>query len=317
MFHFARLFVLSLAIVCAVTEALPLSAQPKLVSLRKPDGLILSTDNLYFTSHDDAGAAVWRMAQSSIPDQEGVLYWEAGAKFGDIVFAQVDGSFFGYFFAQNAAGVTTIKRVRLEGGNATVLVTVTGVDVANSHRNLITDGVNLYWQDVSSVRKMPIGGGTVSVLDRTTNTPTAGLAQRSGVIIYADGANIRSVPKRRVSTTTPLARTIATASSRVTALYAEFSAVYWGEQGGAVRWNDGSTTTTLSSDPGSVITSISRNAASGGGIAWTLCRSQSCQLSYGFGASHYFPQIGADAFGVTVTSGNAFWGDAAGVHRMR
>src|SRR6476661_5709945 len=119
MFHFARLFVLSLAIVCAVTEALPLSAQPKLVSLRKPDGLILSTDNLYFTSHDDAGAAVWRMAQSSIPDQEGVLYWEAGAKFGDIVFAQVDGSFFGYFFATNA-GVTTIKRVRLEGGKATV-----------------------------------------------------------------------------------------------------------------------------------------------------------------------------------------------------
>ena len=75
--------------------------QAQLVSSRKPDGLILSTGNLYFTSHDAAGAAVWRTSQTSVPGQETVLYWEAGARFGDIVFAQVGGNFFGYFFAQN------------------------------------------------------------------------------------------------------------------------------------------------------------------------------------------------------------------------
>ena len=82
------------------------------VSSRKPSGLVLSTGNLYFTSHDAAGAAVWRTSQTSVPGQEGVLYWEQGAKFGDIVFAQVNGVFFGYFFAQKA-GVIRIKRVPL------------------------------------------------------------------------------------------------------------------------------------------------------------------------------------------------------------
>jgi hypothetical protein len=45
------------------------------ISFRKPDGLILSEGNLYFTSHDNAGAAVWRTSQTSIPGQETVLYW--------------------------------------------------------------------------------------------------------------------------------------------------------------------------------------------------------------------------------------------------
>lgn len=118
MSRFIRFFVLSLAIACAVTlvnsqdngeqktkqdhhsfaaEVLPMSlAAPThaLVSSRKPDGMILSEGNLYFTSHDAAGAAVWRTAQSSVPGQEAILYWEAGATFGDIVFAKVDGVFF-------------------------------------------------------------------------------------------------------------------------------------------------------------------------------------------------------------------------------
>ena len=73
-----------------------------LVSFRKPDGLILSTGNLYFTSHDANFGTVWRMAQSSVPGQEALLHAELGARFGDIVFAQVGGAFFGYFFANRA-----------------------------------------------------------------------------------------------------------------------------------------------------------------------------------------------------------------------
>ena len=122
-----------------------------LVSSRPPDGLILSTGNLYFTSHDAATASIWRAAQSANPGQEFLLYSEPGARFGDIVFAQVDGVWWGYFFSTRA-GVVSIKRVPLTGGAAITLATMTNIDVANSHRNLVTDGVNLYWQDDRSVR---------------------------------------------------------------------------------------------------------------------------------------------------------------------
>ena len=50
-----------------------------LVSFRKPDGLILSTGNLYFTSHDANFGTVWRMAQSAVPGQEILLYSALGA----------------------------------------------------------------------------------------------------------------------------------------------------------------------------------------------------------------------------------------------
>lgn len=294
-------------------------AQGQLVSSRKPDGLILSTGNLYFTSHDAAGAAVWRTSQSSIPGQESVLYWEAGARFGDIVFAQINGNFFGYFFAEKS-GVITIRRVSLAGGNATVLATVTNVDVANSHRNLITDGVNLYWQDDQAVRKMPIGGGAVTVLDQTRpNTPTAGIALQNNRVIYADVDEIRFVPTVG-AITNPQLRIIARSSSPVTALHVVSNGVYWGERVGAVRLKrSGSANIVTIQAPGSFIpTSISSSGFTAGAMeAWTQCRAQLCRLRIQTPAtSGSSIAIGADAFGVSIlSSGKIFWGDAAGVHR--
>ena len=292
-------------------------ASTRQVSYRKPDGLILSTGNLYFKSHDAATATVWRTAQSASPGQEILLYSEPGARFGDIVFAQVDGVWWGYFFATKA-GVITIKRVPLTGGAATTLATVTNIDVVNSHRNLVTDGVNLYWQDVNSIRKMPIRGGAITVLDTATpNTPTAGIALRNGNIIYASVAAIRYVPTSG-AITSPLVRTIATAASRVTALHVVSNGVYWGEQSGAVRLKVGSTTTTLPSSAGLVPTSISTNGYTAGAAqAWTQCGSQTCRLHFDFPAWRSSMAIGTDALGVTVTStGDVFWGDANGVHRQ-
>jgi hypothetical protein len=134
------------------------------------------------------------------------------SSFGDIVFAQVDGIWWGYFFATKAeVGSMTIKRIPLTGAAAaTVLATVTDVDVTNSHRNLVTDGVNLYWQDDVSVRKMPIRGGDITVLDTTSpNTPTAGLALQNGNLIYASVADIHYVPTSGGAVTSPFVRTIA------------------------------------------------------------------------------------------------------------
>lgn len=304
------------------TEATPTpvgSSTSELVSYRNPDGLILSTGNLYFTYHDTATASVWRAAQSAVPGQEILLYSEPGARFGDIVFAQVDGAFWGYFFSYNGGATATIKRVPLTGGAATALTTVTDVDVANSHRNLVTDGVNLYWQDAQFVRKMPIRGGAVTVLDQASpNTPTAGLALQNGNVIYASVSAIRYVPVTG-ATTPPSARTIVTASERVTALHAVLGFVYWGEEGGAIRVvSSGSTPETISTITGLLPTSISTSVH--GGVyaqAWTQCDSQSCRLHFDVPSGEdSLYVIDRGALGVSVaSSGNVFWGDATGVHR--
>jgi len=279
--------------------------------------MILSTGNLYFTTHDAAGATVWRTSQTSVPGQETVLYWEAGARFGDIVFAQIGSSFFGYFFAQNG-GVITIKRVSLSGGNATTLATITNVDIANSHRNLVTDGVSLFWQDDRFVRKMPIGGGAVTVLDQATpNTPTAGLALQNDRLIYASVREIRFVPKAG-AITSPAVRVIATAGSTVTALHAVSNGVYWGERNGFVRVKVGSNIKTLPATANLVPTSISSSGFTAGAMeVWTQCGNQSCRLHIETAVtSGSSIPIGADAIGATVlSSGRIFWGDSAGIHR--
>jgi hypothetical protein len=295
------------------------SSISELVSYRNPDGLILSTGNLYFTYHDAATASVWRAAQSAVPGQEILLYSEPGARFGDIVFAEVDGAFWGYFFSEHGGATIAIKRVPLSGGAATVLTSVTDVDVANSHRNLVTDGVNLYWQDVQSVRMMPIRGGAVTVLDEASpNTPTAGLALQDGNVIYASVADIRYVPISG-AITPPSARTIVTASERVTTLHSVLGFIYWGEEGGAIQVaTSGSAPGTLSTIPGFVPTSISTSVH--GGVyaqAWTQCDSQSCRLHFDVpSGENSLYDIDRDALGVSVaSSGNLFWGDATGVHR--
>lgn len=290
------------------------------VSYRRPDGLILSTGNLYFTYHDDATASVWRAAQTAVPGQEILLYSEPGVRFGDIVFANVGGAFWGYFFSDDGGGNVSIKRVPLTGGAATILATVTDIDVENSHRNLVTDGVNLYWQDAQSVRKMPIAGGPVTVLDPASpNTPTAGIALQNGNIIYASVAAIRYVPVNGAATP-PSDRTIVTASERVTALHAVLSFIYWGEENGAIRVvvDNGSSQETISTIPGFIPTSIATSTH--GGVyaqAWTQCDSQSCRLHFDVPSGEdSLYTIAGDALGVSVAgSGNVFWGDDAGVHR--
>jgi hypothetical protein len=298
----------------------PTPSTSQLVSYRSPDGLILSTGNLYFTYHDGATASVWRASQDAVPGQEILLYSEPGPQFGDIVFAEVGGAFFGYFFAQQEGGTIAIKRVPLTGGAATVLATLTDIDIANSHRNLVTDGANLYWQDVQSVRKMPIGGGGITVLDEASpNTPTAGLALQNGNLIYASVADIRYVPVGG-ATTPPSTRTIVAGAERVTALHAVLDFIYWGEESGAIRviLANGSSAETISTIAGFIPTSISTSTH--GGVyaqAWTQCDAQSCRLHFDVPSGEdSLYAIGANAIGVAIAgSGNVFWGDAAGIHR--
>lgn len=303
----------------AAGSVLPMPAAsptPHLISLRKPDGMILSTGNLYFTSHDAAGAAVWRTSQTSIPGQETVLFWEAGATFGDIVFAQVDGRFFGYFLARKQ-GVHTIRRVPLTGGPATVLATISNnIDIENSHRNLITDGVNIYWQDDVAVRKIPIGGGPMTVIDPSNpNTPLAGLGFQNGNIVYASVAEIRFVPPNG-SSDPPSSRIIVTAASRVVALHSVSNGVYWGDNNGAVKRKVGAATSTLQSTGGLANSISSSGPAAGGTEAWTECSGSQCRLHVKLLFFGLTMPVANNPLGVTVLPGRRiFWGDAAGIHR--
>ena len=85
MYSFMKWFVAVLVVALAVLGSSPVTqadegptadkvAAARQISYRKPDGLILSTGNLYFTSHDASTATVWRTAQSASPGQEILLY---------------------------------------------------------------------------------------------------------------------------------------------------------------------------------------------------------------------------------------------------
>lgn len=302
-----------------VSEALPAVPTPKLISRRKPTGMILSTGNLYFTSHDATTdtATVWRTSQTSTPGQERALFREAGATFGDICFAKVDGAFFGYFFARKNG--LHIKRVSLTGGPATVLATIPDtVDLDNTHHNLITDGVNIYWQDDIAVSKIPIRGGPVRVIDPSTiNAPTAGIAFQNGNIIYASVREIRFVPPNG-SSDPPSSRIIVTAPTTVATLHAVTNGVYWGDRDGAVKRKVGTTTRTLQANGSHFPTSISSTGpAAGGTEAWTECSGGQCRLHLKI--FFFFDRtlsVAGHPFGVTVKGRQVFWGDDAGVHRM-
>jgi hypothetical protein len=137
------------------------AAHAQAVSFRKPTGMILATGSgLYFTSREGTTAHVWRTTQSATPGQEVSVYAEDGTTFGDIVYTRTGGIDTGYFFARKdtppSDGIITIKRVPLAGGAAVDLPMtnhkIFNVDILSSHRNLVTDGVFLFWQERTASR---------------------------------------------------------------------------------------------------------------------------------------------------------------------
>jgi hypothetical protein len=295
-------------------------APAQIVSSHKPDGMIISTGNIYFTSHDAAGAHVYRTGQTSNPGQEIEIYREPpGNQFGDIVYAQVGGVYYGYFWAMNG-GQSRIKRILLTGSQvAAVLYPGTfDIDIVNSYHNLATDGINLYWQEVATVKKMPIGGGAVINLDPATpNTPTAGVYLSNNNIIYASVAAVRYVPTAG-AITIPQIRTIATANSTVTTILPVANGVYWADRNGIVQLKVGSTVSTIQPSTGWVPTSMGTNGyTAGGALVWTECASTRCRMRFHFPAGDWQSPISGDALGAAInSSGAVFWGDDSGVHRL-
>jgi hypothetical protein len=291
------------------------------VSVHQPDGMILSTGNIYFTSHDAAGAHVFRTAQSSTPGQEIELYKEGpGNRFGDIVFAKIGDVYYGYFWATNSTGKSTIKRILLTGSKVATVLTpeLNNIDIASSRHNLVTDGVSLYWQDRSSVKTIPIGGGDIYTLDQTTpKKPMAGVYLNKGNIIYASESAVLYVPTSG-AVTPPSMRTIANAKAAVTTILPVANGIYWGDRNGAIQLKVGSTISTVQANTNLVPTSIGTNGdTAGGALVWTQCTSSTCQTGFDFPAGNWVSCVGNNALGAAMnSSGTVFWGDDYGVHRL-
>ncbi|HTQ41504.1 MAG TPA: hypothetical protein VMI75_02030 [Polyangiaceae bacterium] len=305
-----------------------------------PDGITYSTGNVYFTTHHTglivygggagAGAepstalrlplittsSVMRTSKYSVPGQEITLWSEQGSRFGDIVWALVGGNYYGYFLSQNlSTSVVTIKRVPLAGGTAVDIAGGIGtdIDIVNGHHLLDTDGTNLYWQDATSVYRMPIGGGAHTVLATTSpNTPTAGVYVTGGNVYFASPTSVESVP-----TSGGAVHTWFNAPDRVVTIsaapYGTNTMVAWGLYDGSAEFLLTGVTLGIKQPDGFMPTSLAPALAESFG--YIACTSASCELN-GTGQT-----ISSGAFGLDVdlsqpSTYTAFWGDSTGVHRF-
>jgi hypothetical protein len=149
------------------------------------------------------------------------------------------------------------------------------------------------------------------------NTPTAGVYLNNGKIIYASVAAVRYVPTSG-ALTNPLFRTIANANSTVTTIMPVANGTYWGDRNGAIQLVQGSTISTIQANTGLVPTSIGTNGyTAGGALVWTQCASSTCQIRFDFPSGNWASSVSANALGASMnSSGNVFWGDDIGVHRV-
>ena len=233
----------SMTAVCGVRAAHAAAATPTLLSYNSPARLIQSTGNLYWTSNTynpfratPYESFVWRAAKTNTPGQEIQLFSQSSttpSSFGDVTYAQVAGNWYGYFVVNNPAARTSrIERIGLTPtASATVLranLPLMGQD------DLVTDGSYLYWADASAIRKMPIGGGTPTVLIWGTNLSRVGLD--AAKVFYSAGNAIRAVPKTGGTPTT-----LVTAASAISAMDLNdqwgYDELAYGETNGSVIEN--------------------------------------------------------------------------------
>lgn len=218
----------------AAIDTAPLAGQ-SVVALSRPNGLIASTGNLYWTSTaaDEFGAdvsTVWRAGKNNVPGSEIALYREFGDDrfFGDIVFAN-PGTFYGYFVASySTAGgiISQIKRVPLTGGTAVVIAN----SPAAGARDLRTDGSTLYWIDAGGIRSVALAGGAVTTL---FSDPAVGrISLDNDFVYFGEEFLVMRIPK-----TGGAPQTVVSTNGRVSALHVDpgIGWVFWGEKEGGVR----------------------------------------------------------------------------------
>jgi hypothetical protein len=271
----------------------------------------------YFTAHDNAGARVFRTAQSATPGQEAELCHEPDCRFGDIVWAKVDDVFYGYFFAL-AGGMTTIRRIPLApqpGQVAQIIGPATAdIDIVSSHGNLVTDGSFLYWQSDTAINKMPIRGGAVTVLDTTRLTrPATGLHLIGPNLIYSVGRVVHYVPVDGSAVTPPALRVVFTIATGVVACAPQAGSIFVADRNGAIVWHSDNGSGQVKQHPGAAfITSMAYDGAHVA-LAWTQMAG-TWQVHLEAGANHFTFTAGANPrLAMFNPAGDLYWLDDNGV----
>ena len=293
----------------------------RIVAQRVADSMVLSTANIYFTSHDTGGAQVFRTAQSATPGQEVELCHEPDCRFGDIAFAKVDDVFYGYFLAL-AGGVTTIRRIPLAPQPDQVAEIIgppiAEIDIVSSHGNLVTDGSFLYWQSDTAINKMSVRGGAVSVLDGTPLTrPATGLHLVGPNLIYAVGRVVYYVPVDGSAITPPALRVLFTTATGVVACAPQVGSIYVADRNGAIVWHADNGSGQVKQNPGAAfVTSMAYDGAHEY-LAWTQMAG-AWQLHLEAGVNNITFTTGANPrLAMFNAAGDVYWLDDDGVIASR
>jgi surface antigen len=288
------------------------------LSYSQPDGLIQSTGNLYWTADQTVQgrttAVVYRASKTNQPGQEQILYQELSlptsrADFKAITYANVAGTWYGYFVANYAnypsQHESQIKRVPLTGGAAVVLATS---PAAIGNRDLVTDGSSLYWADADGIRKMAITGGTVQTL--VSGQTFAHLGLDGPVLYYSSGNSILTVPTSGGASTT-----VVSAPSSITAIYPSTAyGVLWSEADGSVNGFDGEIYYQL--QPAVAGVSVTSVSVAGNNIVWADCFPQWCQVDGEVNGSVVSVATSGTPVDAQGDAGAWYWGDSGGLEKF-
>jgi hypothetical protein len=306
--------------------AVPNTSGPSLVAYCfECVGLISSTGNLYFTNFGinefgPSSASFYRTGKYSLPGTERQIYSESGPayfNFGNVVWAYVNGTYYGYFVANYDRGggrLSEIKRVPLAGGPAADLYETSNyIGVGD----LATDGSTLFWVEPDGVRSMSVNGNNLNTL--VSSTAISHITLDATYVYYSEGAQINRVPKAGGSITN-----FYSAAASVTALYAwtynfNYSDIIWGEKGGAVRSTDNHGTfqyTWQNPIPGRDVTSVGYNGAR---ALWIDCSepgNSQCNASIQSGGIHPVTiDAGVGASHLQWDATSMYWIGGPGIHR--
>lgn len=287
---------------------------------RTPLGLTSSSSTLYWTSVETDGlgrtvAVVWATTKTSSPGGEIAIHTKVGVpneasffQFEDITLptAGVPYLYVVYNYSEDGFAGSYILKVGSAGG----FVATIGASDYVHHGDVESDGISVFWSDPSSVFKVPVGGGAQTAFVQP-GSPL--LAQDASFLYYVHGLVIR-----RVRRTGGPFENVATASASVTAVYAQpaSGAVFWGEQGGAVRSvpsAGGPVTTYQGPTAGRVVTSVGSGSSR---VLWIDCLSNgtSCAVRVFQGGATTVVAAGASNAGhLQWDATSMFWGQDGGL----